>query len=80
MAPSAHTLEKRIKQIIMMMMVMMMEGSGAASSRSPPSSSSLLSLLLSRSLSDDAVIMKAKPMNREAFWGSGPWVLATSPD
>lgn len=49
-------------------------------SPSPSSSSSLLSLLVSRSHSDEAVSMKAKPMKRDAFWGRGPWVSATSPD
>lgn len=49
-------------------------------SPSPSSSSSLLSLLVSRSHSDETVSMKAKPMKRDVFWGSGPWVSATSQD
>lgn len=52
-----------------MLIVRTLKGSGPGCE---PSSSSLLSLLLRRSVSHDAVIMKAKPMNRDAFCGSGP--------
>lgn len=31
-----------------------------------------MSLLVRRSVSDDAVSMKAKPIKRDVFWGSGP--------
>lgn len=48
--------------------------------RPSPSSSSLAGLLVSRSISEEAVSMKAKPMNRVVFWGNGPWVSAASPD
>lgn len=78
MAPSARTLQKKEKRISIAPDV-----KGELLPRAwlcEPSSSSLLSLLLRRSLSDDAVIMKAKPMKRDAFWGSGPWVSTTSLD
>ncbi|TNN52110.1 hypothetical protein EYF80_037649 [Liparis tanakae] len=54
--------------------------SPSPSSSSPSSSSSSLPLrLASRSISDEVVSMKAKPMKSVGFCGGGPWVSATAP-
>ena len=60
-----------------------MEVAGVAAwtaARPSPCSSSLYSLLVRRSVSEEAVSMKAKPRKREAFWGRGPCVPSTSPE
>lgn len=57
-----------------------LKSGGAEAQSVSPSSSSLVSLLVRRSVSDEAVNMNAKPIKRDVFWGSGPWESSTSPD